>query len=412
MMKSSQQKLRVLFVAPYFAPAWGYGGPPRFMFDVARGLVQRGHGVTVLTTDALDETSRVGSRYDEIEGIRVHYFPNLSNWLCWNQKIFLPLGFRRAVRQHVAASDIVHLSDFRTLQNAITYRVALRHGVPYLLSAFGQLPRAGRIKGPLKYLYDLLYGREMLHRASAVLAQTANEIEAYRRFGIDDSRILLLPLAIDTAEFDPLPPRGKFRARYGIGQEALLFLFLGRIHRYKGLDLLLQGFAALAQEHDTAHLAIVGRDDGHAAEVQRQIERLGLRPRVTMTGPIYGPERIAAYHDADVFTITPVYAEETSLAALEACAAGTPVIVTRQASIPWLEDYRAGFAINADAEELAGALREILGRDEMRADMGRRAKQMIEEQFSLAKIVARVEEAYLAILAATYKDIAVQVSKR
>jgi glycosyltransferase involved in cell wall biosynthesis len=370
------------------------------MFDIASGLVRRGHDVTVLTTDALDQTSRVSRRYDEIDGIRAHYFPNLSNRLCWKQKIFLPLGFRQAVRQHVAVSDIVHLSDFRTFQNAITYRVALRHGVPYLLSAFGQLPRAGGVKSLVKYLYDLRYGREMLQKASAVLAQTASEAEAYRRFGIDDSRILLLPLGIDTAGFDPLPPRGQFRARYDIGQEAALVLFLGRIHRYKGLDLLLRAFAALAQELDAAHLAVVGRDDGYAAEVQRQIDRLGLRQRVTMTGPIYGPQRIAAYRDADVFTATPIYDEETSLAALEACAAGTPVIVTRQASIPWLEDYRAGLTINADAAELAGALREVLGRAETRAAMGRRAKQMVEERFSLTKIVDRVEETYLAILSA------------
>ena len=53
--------VHVLQVTPYYPPTWAYGGIPRIVDGLSRALVARGHEVTVLTTDAGDETGRVNS---------------------------------------------------------------------------------------------------------------------------------------------------------------------------------------------------------------------------------------------------------------------------------------------------------------------------------------------------------------
>lgn len=388
-----QRLMHIVYVIPYFAPAWGYGGPPRVMYDATRRLVRRGHSVTVLTTDALDATRRVTSRHACLDGIQVRYLPNLSNALAWRGKLFLPLGFGAAFAQTVLTADVVHLSDFRSVQNAIAWRAAHAAGVPYVISAYGQLPRARGLKRPLKVLFDRRDGYAMLRHAARLLAQTAHEAAWYRRLGADPARVRLVPLAVDLEEFATLPPRGVFRRRYGLGMDEKLFLFVGRFHEYKGLELLLRTFARIARLRTDVRLVLVGRDDGFLATMERLIGELGLRDRVLLPGPLYGFDRLPAYVDADLFTFPPCYYEETSTAALEALACGTPVVVTQQSSIPWLEEYRAGLEVPHDAAALEQALARCLD-DVYRQSLVVNTRRLISERFSWEMVVRDLERVY------------------
>ncbi|HEX5501410.1 MAG TPA: glycosyltransferase [Thermomicrobiales bacterium] len=385
--------MHIVYVIPYFAPAWGYGGPPRVMYDAARRLVRRGHAVTVLTTDALDGERRVAPRQAKLDGITVRYLPNLSNRLAWKAKIFLPLGFRRALEALLPSADVIHLSDFRSVQNAIGWRAAHAADVPYVISAYGQLPRGRGLKRPLKVVFDHRDGYAMVRHAEALLAQTAHEAACYRRLGGDPAQIRLVPLAVDLDEFAELPPRGAFRRRHGIEADEVVFLFVGRFHEYKGLDLLIRSFAAVARTCGRARLVLVGRDDGYLATLQRLIAALGLGERVLLPGPIYGPERLTAYVDADIFAFSPSYYEETSTAALEALACGTPVVITEQSGIPWLAEYGAGVEVPHDLVAFGAALARCLD-EGARRDLAANARRLITERFSWERVVEALERTY------------------
>ena len=103
--------MRILQVSPVFYPAWKYGGSVPAVHNLSRELVKRGHDVTVYTTDALDSESRHKVKHMEIDGVKVHYFRNLSNRLAWNG-IFLPLGMVTQVAREIKAFDIIHLQDY------------------------------------------------------------------------------------------------------------------------------------------------------------------------------------------------------------------------------------------------------------------------------------------------------------
>jgi glycosyltransferase involved in cell wall biosynthesis len=384
--------VRVTYLIPYFAPAWAYGGPPRLAYDMARHLTERGHVIDVLTTDALDNRERASSRRETLDGISVTRFPNLSNWLAWKYKIFLPVGFGRALGGALEGAQVAHMFDFRDYQNAVALSKLRRAHVPYVLSALGELPRATGPKRWMKLVFDVLYGWRLIRHAAALLAQTEDEASWYCRLGARPSQIRQVPLAVDLEAIDDSRPRGAFRQAHGIAATDKMVLFLGRIHTYKGVDLLIRAFAGVAAARPDVCLVIAGRDDGALAELESLARRL-VPGKVVFSGPVYGEARFDAYRDADLFAITPSHAEQTSLAALEACACGTPTLVTEQAPIPGLDTAGAGLTVPYDVDAVRGALFQLLDAD--RATMGPRAAEMVRERFSWPAVVRVVEATYV-----------------
>jgi glycosyltransferase involved in cell wall biosynthesis len=361
---------------------------------MARHLAQRGHHVKVLTTDACDAHHRFSQRDALLDGVHVRRDPNLSNRWAWNHKVFLPLGFGSNLSRQLRLTDVIHLFDFRTMQNAVVLQMLHSRNAPrYVLSAFGELPRATGIKRPIKQVYDLLFGFRLLRSAAIVLAQTPEEADEYRRFGCRPDSIRQLPLAVDLEEERETTAPGTFRRCWGFGSENRIVLFLGRIHEYKGLDVLIKAFSKVTSRRPDVRLVIAGRDDGYLARARGLAETLALDRHVLFPGPIYGPERFAAYRDADIFAMTPTHAEQTSLAALEACAVGTPVVLSEQAPIPWIDAVDGGVVVPSSPEGVAAALARVLDRADRRG-MGQRAQHLIAQRHSWATVTEMLESIY------------------
>lgn len=388
--------MRVLQVTSYYAPAWAYGGPPRVMADFAVGLVQRGHEVAVLTTDVLDAERRARPLRETLDGVRVERFPNLSNTLAWRAKKYLPPGLVAAVARRVRGYDVVHATDARTLATATGYLAARAAGVPFVLSAHGSLPGSAGLRGAVKDVYDRLLVRPMLERAALLLAQTEHEARLYRDAGGRADAVRLLPLPLDLSAVPASLEAGWLHRRAGFGEGLPLVLFLGRIHRLKGLDVLVDALEPLLRA-GAAGLAVVGRDDGQWGELAARHGDLLAAGSLRFVGPLYGAERFHAYADADVFALTPRHWEETSVAALEAGAAGTALVVTQQADIPGLADSGGGFVVPLDVERIRGALIEALAHA---GEMGPRARALVERQHARAAVVDLLERYLLDVTSA------------
>src|SRR5262249_19608039 len=118
-------QLRILHVVPYYEQAWAYGGIPRLATTITRTLARRGHAVTVCTTDACDERTRLpptgapaGRRNDPVvpgvtrpPELNVRIFPNVSNLLAYHWQLFTPRGLSRFLEHECrrGAFDIAHL---------------------------------------------------------------------------------------------------------------------------------------------------------------------------------------------------------------------------------------------------------------------------------------------------------------
>ncbi|MEE2710447.1 MAG: glycosyltransferase [Gemmatimonadota bacterium] len=387
--------MRILQFNLAYAPAWSHGGPPRVLFDYAKTLVARGHEVTVFTTDTFDVNTRIPNRTDNLDGVQIHYFPNLSNYLAWHRRRYIPIGFFSAIRNRLREFDVVHVSETRSYGHAIISRYLNVWNVPYVYSGFGSLPR--RSEG-IKTIYDPLFVTPLLKGARSLLAQTEHEAQEYVKYGGSQDRVSILPLAVDPTQIGEVPPRDVFRKRFEIPDDAHLLLFLGRLHASKGVVTLLKLFDAARKQDPLLHLAIVGRDDGNAEEIVQTIKDRELQESVTLTGPLYDQDRFMAYSGADLFVFTPAIWEETSLASLEALACGTLVLASRRADIPWLEAYQAGRIWEpGDHQSFIDWVSEFFTQPlEHRASMKLKTKRLIDEKFALTRVVDDLENKLLS----------------
>jgi glycosyltransferase involved in cell wall biosynthesis len=242
-----------------------------------------------------------------------------------------------------------------------------------------------------RQVHDCIFDTaSMVQRASGLIAQTAHEASVYSQFGARPDQIREIPLGVNWNDFETLPLRGQFRRKIGLTDKDKLILFVGRVHWTKGLQLLIPAFADVARRVPHTHLAIVGWDHGFLNRAKQITTELRLSDRVFFLEPLFGSERLLAYVDADVFALTPCVYEETSLSALEACACGTSCVITKQCTIPGLDENAAGFTVDYDREQVANALWQILQQG-FSEQCGTNARRLVQERFTIAAIAKEHE---------------------
>ncbi len=391
--------MKIVHLTPYYAPAYAFGGVTRAVEGLARSLVARGHSVTVLTTDALSQSERFHGALDAVQdGVRVVRVPNRSVWLRGRLNLSTPLSMGRAARDLLADADVLHVHEFRTVENLIVTPIAAPVGVPVVLSPHGTLNLAtGR--GALKAGWDRLLSPQVARRITAVVGLTQAEADEARALWASfddllDTDFAVVPNGIDPDEFADLRGGAAFRARYGLG-DALICLFMGRLHARKGVEVLVKAFQRANVPN--ARLVIVGPDEGMLATLQALADA-----RVVLTGYLGGADRLAALAAADVFCL-PATGEGLSMAALEALAAGLPAILSPGCNLPEVATAGAGVIVEPQVEPLANALRALLSDADQRTAMGSAARALVRDRFTWDSAAAGFEAVYQAAMARTFR---------
>ena len=385
--------MRILQVYPFFYPAWRYGGGTRVVYELSRYLANRGHKVTVYTTDALDEKSRVkvSTHPHYVKGVKTYYFKNLSNYLASRYILPLPMGLLPRIKEEIKEFEIIHLHGSRTFLNTVVHYYAKKYGIPYVLQPHGSLPRIIEKQG-LKKLYDWVWGNHILKDASKIIVVSKVEMEQCKEMGIDDSNITIIPNGLDIKRFKNLPRYGQFREKHGIGKKHMI-LFLGRIHKIKGVDFLIKSFACLVKEIEDVVLVIAGPDDGYRKECEKLVKDLNLKDSVKFVD--YVDNVVEAYQDADVLVYPAIY-EIFGLVPFEAIMCGTPVIVTDDCGCGELvKEAGCGFLVKyGDVHDLKEKMKLLLQRPELGQQMVERGKKYILKNLAWDKVVRKVEKVY------------------
>jgi len=384
--------MRILQVIPYFYPAEVFGGPVRVAFDVGKELVKRGHEVVVFTSDAKDLENRLDVENDEIEGMRICYFRNLSMFFGKWSKLFITPGLPRKMEQEIRSFDIIHAHEYTTYQNIVVHRLAKKYGVPYVLQAHGSMPKVGR--QARKWLYDVFFGSNLLRDASKVIALSRMEAERYRCVGVSDERISIIPNGIDLSDYTNLPSKGFFRKKFDIRDNKKIILYLGRVHKTKGIDLLVKSYACLVRDlkYANAMLVIAGPDDGYLTEAKSLADSSGISGSVLFTGFINDEDKLRALVDADVFVTPSFYGFPMTF--LEACAVGTPIVTTTLGdTLEWIDDS-VGYVKSPTQYDLAMAIYEILSDGELFERFSRNCRKVVTSEFSMENVVDKLEQLY------------------
>ena len=373
--------MKILQVVQFFSP--NHGGSARSSYELSKQLQKKGHDVTVLTTDFQMNDDFIDSM-DGITVIPFHCQLNIGG-------ILVSSSIEKYLKENIDKFDIIHMHNFRTYQNIITHKYAVKHNVPYILQARGSVLPFFQ-KQTLKKIFDIFFGYKILQDASKLIALTKIEAEQYTKMGVNKDKVEIVPNGINLNKYENLPIRGMFREKYGIKNDEKLILYLGRIHKIKGIDLLVSAFADLRLELDNVKLVIVGPDDGFLSTLKNQIEYSKNDEKILITGPLYEYEKLQAYVDADVYVLPSVY-ETFPNTVLEALACGTATIITDRCGIA---DIVANVVhvVEYEKVQLRNAIFEILSDGKLRRKFQEGGNNLFRREFDLNQIVKKVEGLY------------------
>jgi glycosyltransferase involved in cell wall biosynthesis len=236
--------------------------------------------------------------------------------------------------------------------------------------------------------------------ASKLIALSSIEAEQYKCAGVPTEKIAIIPNGLELSE-DDLPTKGVFRRKFGIGDDEKIILYLGRIHKIKGIDILVKAFKKVIEEVDNVKLVVVGPDDGYLRELKSEIKSLQIENKILIPGPLYGIDKLEAYVDADVYVLPSRY-EIWGMTVLESIACQTPVIVTENCGTADYVRDKAGLVVQANFNQLSKALLEMLLDTEKHSIFAKNCRIVLQE-FNILATVSKLEKIYEEILFCDYK---------
>ncbi|MEA2451389.1 MAG: hypothetical protein QOG04_99, partial [Actinomycetota bacterium] len=218
--------------------------------------------------------------------------------------------------------DAVWIHGYKEPAARVAIAAARSNGIAVLLRGESHL---GLVHGLLARWYRRVVLPAVFARADGFLAIGGANRDFYRRYGVNDDKIHLMPYAVDNEFFSRAAReagagRAALRAELGIGDNTPVILFASKITHVKGADVLIEGFRQLRRDTD-AHLLLVGDGDLRAA-----LEARG-DPDVTFVG-FKNQSELPKYYDlCDVFVL-PSRWEPWGLVINEAMNAAKPIVTT------------------------------------------------------------------------------------
>ena len=394
--------MRVLHVCSALGPR--LGGPSKAAFEMCRALAKKGLRVTLYATN-LNERGRwspvdrprvIDVPTDRVliqDEVEIRYFP-----VRWPSRLAFSPDMARSLKNSIHEFNVVHIHSLYQFPSHIACREAKRWGVPYILRPHGTLDPYIRQRHPLrKRVLMRLFQSSDLDHAAAIHYTTQEELRAAQPVGIKAPGAVI-PLGVDPAEFESLPPRGSFRRKYPRLLNSELIVFIGRLSQQKGLDVLVESFRRVVARHPNAHLVIAGPDDeGQETVLRRQFKKGGLEGSVTFAGMLVGQAKLALLADTDVWVL-PSRMENFGMAVVEAMASGLAVVVSDRVQIhSEVSQAKAGLVVPCDSKQFADAICHLLEHEALRQSLGSKARVLVHTRFRWETVADRLAALYESV---------------
>ncbi|HEY9689769.1 MAG TPA: hormogonium polysaccharide biosynthesis glycosyltransferase HpsP [Coleofasciculaceae cyanobacterium] len=376
--------LRVLQIVPSVSLV--YGGPSQMVLGLSQALAEAGASVTLLTTDSNGDSGQapldvpIGQAVAQ-DGYTMYYF-RCAPWRRYKFSIALLWW----LWTHAQDFDVAHIHALFSPISTAAAIVCRWRGLPYVLRPLGTLdPLDLRKKSHLKQWYGWLFERRNLAKAAAVHFTSAEEAKVSERFGAI-TRDWVIPLGV------PLPP---VVTRTPTEQPTVLFM--SRLDRKKGLDIVIPALETLAVSGVPFRFVLAGanvQDPDYEQSIADYLSRSHLSDRTEIVGFVTGEQKRQLLAQSDLFVL-PSYYENFGIAVAEAMAAGIPVVISNQVHIwPDVADSRSGWICTCDVSSFAGAVREALSQPAERQRRGQNARACTADRYSWSAIARQLIAAY------------------
>ena len=308
--------------------------------------------------------------FPQYDGLRI-YFPPMLDLLKYLQES----GF---TKMQISTPGVVGLAGLMAakllqMETAATYHTSIPEYVENYTKDVSLEAMAWK--------YMILF----YHAVDEMLVPSQFVARLLHKRGLRNRKLLILDRWVDVDRFHPSKRVASYWERFGIGGDAIKFVYVGRVAIEKNLHLMAQAYRNLRETRKDAHLIIIG-DGPYRATLEKQLQGLP----VTFTGYLHGEELATALASCDV-KVFPSTTDTWGNAPLEAQACGLPVVVTDIGGpAELMHDGVTGVMVRGhDVRSLQYAMLQLMDGDE-RSSMGLAARRFAEAN--------RVDEPFTAVL--------------
>ncbi|MCK5123551.1 MAG: glycosyltransferase [Candidatus Pacebacteria bacterium] len=373
----------------YYTPS--KGGMETSVINLSRGLEKAGHEVFI-------------------------FAPEYPNYKDENKNIFRYKSFRFNYGGYFYVIPLPFISKAEEVVRNLNLDIIHSHQ-PYSLGSEA-LKFSKKLNVPLVFTYHIKYedyshyvplipeaiSKKYIRKITTKYSNQCNKIiapsTAIKKMLVDrgiESSIDIIPSGININNFKKdTGQKDEIRKKYNIKSDEILLITACRLTKEKNLEFLVKSFAKIKQKYSAARFMIVG-DGAVKKDLEKIAEELGIKNSIIMTGLVDRAEIVGLYQASDIF----VFASKTEtqgLVAVEAMAAGNPVVAIKASGIEdMVKNNEDGFLTSESEEEFSESVLKIINDKSLRKQMSAQAK-INSERFSISPWIRKVVGLYNKLL--------------
>ncbi len=387
--------MKILLVSWEYPPVI-VGGLGRHVYQLATALAADGHDVVVLCRQPFDTDPASHPTTDETrEGVRVitaahdpHEFefgPDMMAWTLAMGHAMVRAGFRLS---GTWTPDVVHAHDWLVAHPAIALAEFFDVPMVSTMHATEAGRHSGWVHGSISRQVHAVESWLARESDSLITCSASMSEEISELFGPELAEISVIPNGIDSSLWSFAP-----RRRHTGPPE---LLFFGRLEYEKGVHDAIAALPRIRRRHPGTTLTVAGDGTQHEwlTEVARKHKVLKA---VRFVGRADHDVLLALLHRADA-AVLPSHYEPFGIVALEAIAAGTPLVTTNVGGLAEaVLDGKTGIScLPRDPASLAAAVRRVLDDPDAAQSRAVAARERLTADFDWHTVAARTAEVYLA----------------
>jgi glycosyltransferase involved in cell wall biosynthesis len=363
------------------------GGTAKVVFDHSGYQIHHGHKVTILSLEFPGEEVYPTPAGVKLILVKPHFLSKYVSNFSTELNDYL--------KQKGDSFDVIHVHGI-WFWGSVAPFIFNKKPRKYI-TIHGMLAKWTLQQGSLKKkIFGFLIQNKALKNAAGIVALTEaekQEVLDYQK--VNPKKIIVIPNTIEKT-LAASPKEVRFvKDKFGLNDDFKKILFLSRIHKKKGLDLLVKAFALVLKEiKEPIKLIIAGPDEHYQEELQEIINQLGINEQIIFTGSVSGGVKKAIFEASDMFCLTS-YSEGFPMAVLEAIEANLPVVVSNQTRIDeMIKKYKAGKVVELDILDIKNAIIDILTNSKSAKIMNSNAQKMLEKEYVPKKIFSEMLKLY------------------
>ena len=372
------------------------GGPALHVAYLTAGLRERGYDTTLVAGSLARGEDSMAFVADEL-GVGVVRIDELGREISPLRDVIATLRLARLIRRE--RPDILHTHTAKAgTVGRVAALLAGRKGPPIVVHTFHGHVLRGYF-GPRRSLVFRLLERWLAGRTTALIAvspQVRDDLVALHVAPPERFVVIRLGIELDERVAGAKDGRLESRRYLGIPTDRFAVGWIGRMTGVKRTDDVLVAFKRLREGGVDACLCMVG-DGPDRAQLERRAHELGIVKDTLFLGY---QEDVAPFYAAFDALVLPSSNEGTPVSAIEALAAGRPVVATRVGGVPdVVEEGEDGFLVELGAtDELADRLAQLARDPALRERMGAAGRQRVLPRYAVERLVDDVDRLYRSLL--------------